>query len=110
MLKLAAGRITRGPFEGSAFQGLRLEIHKVLGMSASTDVAAEGQTFRLELMAELLKACEDPDWEFFLQLGEGVCLRVDEPLPRTPAVFEEKGKWKLDADIEDGTPEADNYQ
>ena len=70
MLKVAAGRVTQDPFGEAALQDLRLGIHKVLGMSASRDMVAEGQTFRLELMAELLKACEDPDWEFFLQLGE----------------------------------------
>ena len=107
---MAAGRIASNPFEESGLQDLRLEIHKVLDMVSSSDVVADGQTFRLELMAELLKSCEDPDWDFFRHLGEGVCLGVDEPLPRTSAVFEEKGKWKLDADIGDGTLEAENYQ
>ena len=35
---------------------------------------------------------DDPDWEFVDSMGEGVPLGVDEQLPRTPAVFEEKGK------------------
>ena len=35
---------------------------------------------------------------------------VDSPLPRTPAVFEEKGRWRLSDDVGRGENTNDNYQ
>ncbi len=54
-------------------------------------MVADGQVFHLPVMAKLLMIYGDPDWEFVGVLGDGVALGVDEQMPRTPAVFEEKG-------------------
>ena len=64
-------------------------------MNASEDVVSFGQVFHLHLIAKLLKLYGDPDWEFVDGMGDGVPLGVDEQMPRTPAVCEVKGKWKL---------------
>eukprot|EP00974_Lingulodinium_polyedra_P017148 1662677-Lingulodinium_polyedra.AAC.1 len=53
------------------------------------------------MLEALLEAAGDPDYEFFGEMAAGVSLGVDEVMPRNPAVFEEKIKWKLDP-IEDG--------
>ena len=82
----------------------------MLGMPVSEDVVATGQVFHLPLMAGLLRAFGDPDWSFVQGLGEGVPLGVDEGLPRTPAVFEEKGKWRLSDDAGPGSDSSDNYK
>ena len=57
----------------------------------------------------MLKEAGDPDWAFLLHIGEGVPLGVDEELPRTPAVYEPKVRWKLEADLGDALPEKSNY-
>ena len=66
-------------------------------LGADNDIlaVAPGQEFRLDLAARLLQKVGDPDGDFFLQLKEGVSLGVDKEMARTPAVFEEKIKWKL---------------
>jgi hypothetical protein len=79
-------------------------------MSVSDDVVACNQVFLLKLISRLLRVYGDPDWEFVDGRGEGVPLGVDEPLPRTPAVFEEKGKWKLPDDAGPGCNVDENYQ
>ncbi len=51
---------------------------------------AGGEVFHLKLIGRLLKLYGDPDWEFVDGMGEGVPLGLDEQLPRTPAVLQEK--------------------
>jgi hypothetical protein len=92
MLKLAAGRVKTCPFREDGLEETRASMRAMLGMPVSEDVVATGQVFHLPLMAGLLRAFGDPDWSFVQGLGEGVPLGVDEDLPRTPAVFEEKGE------------------
>ena len=45
---------------------------------------ADGQSFRLKLIGNLLKALGDPDWEYPESLEDGVPLGVDVELPRSP--------------------------
>ena len=80
------------------------------GFSAKEDVVASGQVFHLKLIGRLLKVYGDLDWKFADGMGEGVPLGVDEQMPRTPAVFEEKGKWKLPDDAGPGVDMCDNYR
>ena len=45
----------------------------------------------------MLEAVEDEDAEFLeAMVARGVTLGVDEEMPRTPKVFEEKLKWSRD--------------
>ena len=92
MLKLAAGRFKTCPFGEPGLEEARCMLRDTLGMPAAEDVVATGQVFHLPLMAGLLRAYGDPDWQFVQGISEGVPLGVHEDLPRTPAVFEEKGK------------------
>ena len=58
------------------------------------------QKFEFRLIGELAKACGDPDAMFSELLARGVCIGSKERrLPRTPAVFERKTKWRL-ADLD----------
>ena len=110
MLKLATGRFKSCPFDEALLGSTREAIRRSVGMSASDDVVASNQVFHLNLISRLLKVYGDPDWAFVDSLGEGVPLGVDEPLPRTPAVFEEKSKWKLPDDAGPGCDVDENYQ
>ena len=58
--------------------------------------AAAGQPFYLRLMRGLLARANDPDREFLLQGEEGYPVRVLNPLPRTPHMYEEQTSWKLE--------------
>ena len=63
-------------------------------------------------IGSLLRSAGDPDWRIFKEeLGaEGVPIGVEEDLPRAPAIFEEKSRWRLEE--RDGLPEPqlrDNY-
>ena len=110
MLKLAAGRFKSCPFEEGSLEETRTVIREAVGMSVNEDLVADGQVFHLKLLGRLLKLFGDPDWEFVDGLGERVSLGVDEQMPRTPAVFEEKGKWKLPEDAGPGVDMCDNYK
>ena len=110
MLKLAAGRVKTCPFEEGSLAEARATIRQQVGLDEKEDVVASGQVFHLKLIGRLLKMYGDPDWEFVDGMGEGVPLGVDEQLPRTPAVFEEKGKWKLPDDAGPGVDTCENYR
>ena len=109
MLKLAAGRFKACPFREDTLEETRATIRSAVGMGSDEDVVAGGQVFHLKLLGRLLKLFGDPDWEFVDGLGDGVRVGVDVQLPRTPAVFEEKGKWKLSDDAGPGVDACDNY-
>ena len=97
------------PWQEETFEDTRTLIREAVGMSVDEDVVADGQVFHLPLMAKLLMIYGDHDWEFVGGLGDGVALGFDEQMPRTPAVFEEKGKWKLSDDVGPGVDMCDNY-
>ena len=54
-----------------------------------------GAGFHLALISKPLCAYEDPDWQYVEGLADGVPLGVGVDVPRTPAVVEEKGRWRL---------------
>ena len=47
------------------------------------------------MLQQILKAADNPDWRILDRYAVGVPLGVDVRLPRTPAVFEQKKKWRL---------------
>ena len=109
-LMLAAKRFKELLFSAEALAAARNDIRTAVGLSADQDVVAEGQVMHLPLIGQVLRACGDPDWELFEGLGDGVNVGVDEELPRTPAVFEEKDRWRLPDDAGPGEDLADNYK
>ena len=110
MMKLAAGRFKACPFDEDGLEETRAFLRSAIGLAVSEDIVAAGQVFHLPLIAGVLRKFDDPDWLFVQGLGEGVPLGVDEELPRTPGVFEEKGKWRLSDDAGPGTDADDNYK
>ena len=54
------------------------------------------QAFDIRFMEALLKAFDDPDWYFCKIWARGVWLgSTERKLPRTPAVFDRKVKWRF---------------
>ena len=112
--KLIRGELTESPFEG-VLDKAREEIDKGLESMGydprrrNGDRDSEVNFRRLRAMAACL---EDEDYEFLAEMaGKGVPLGVDEEMPRTPKVFEEKVKWPREL-VEEDIQEiwADNYE
>jgi hypothetical protein len=59
-------------------------------------VIPPGQPFYLGLLHGILREGLDPDFEIFTRFPEGVTLGVLQPLPRTPALYEEQVSWRLE--------------
>jgi hypothetical protein len=92
-------------------------IHKWLGKQCGdypTDkepVITEGQPFYLELLYYLTREMVDADFEIIRDYMEGVTLGILQPLPRTPAIFEEQTRWKLNHDpLVNAALENSNYR
>ena len=110
VLRLAAGRFKVDPFSDEAKEEVRTIVKDRIGIPDERCTVPENQPFRLGMVRDLLRAAGDPDWAFFDDLVDGVALGVDETMPRTPAVFEEKAAWKLAPWDEDNeTHENPNY-
>ena len=62
------------------------------------DVPSEGQPFFLHLLAEVARTLGDPDWRVLVEARAnyhtGAPVGFKKRLPRTPAVFERKRRWK----------------
>jgi len=110
MLKLYTGRLKESPFAEEDFAEMREALREMLGMECREDTVAEGQVFHVTLIARALKAFEDPDWQFIEGLSDGVALGGDRVLPRAPAVFEEKEKWRLAEEPGQGADAQENYK
>jgi len=73
--------------------------------------AAEGQPFHLYTIHLLLREMRDADYMIFREMMEGVTAGILEPLPRTPAIYEEQTAWRLDENfLGSSTKEAENYK
>jgi hypothetical protein len=65
MFKLAAGAVKTCPFPEHELNELRAGLRDILGMNECEDQVATGQVLHLDLIARVLKSCDDPDWELF---------------------------------------------
>ena len=108
-IRLAACRVTECPFDAQHLDAARSIIADFLCLGPSSTSATAGQVLRLDLIRGLLTKVGDPDAPLFEDLRHGVPLGVDMQMPRTPDVFEEKAKWKLEETDGPGEPERANY-
>ena len=109
MLRLALGRVTESPFTEEDEVEVRELVKKAFVIEEKECGVSPRQCMRLGMISAMLHRFGDPDWQFVKELEDGVPLGVDEELPRTPAVFEEKVKWSLDEDDGPGESERNNY-
>ena len=79
----------------AVLEEIREAAREIFSMERSTLEVAEGQPFRLSLIAELLRQAGDADFEFLKEAETGVPVGVKVELPRTPAIFERQTKWSL---------------
>ena len=77
-------------------EGFRDWLIDHLGVPLQHRGRPEGQEMYLGIISLLLKELGDPDWAYPMSCSDGVPLGVDMEMPRTPAVFDEKTKWKFD--------------
>ena len=103
-------------FDSSWPMKIRETLHVWLGKQAGDYNAKkevlidEGQPFCLDLIHGLLKEARDGDYEIFKIFKTGVTTGIIRPLPRTPAIFEEQKKWRLQFDpFEIAQERNDNY-
>ena len=112
--KMAAGKAQESPF-AKVIEGFRERLDLALERMGfnprrrPNDRESEVNFRRLKCM---LEAVGDVDHSWLEEVAEeGVCLGVDEELPRVPEVFEEKEKWNLSFTEEDFRDTlADNYK
>ena len=100
LLTIAVGKLKSSPFPAEIVQEVRDDLCVILreaghgdGLPQSGDVP---QMFQVRLIQSLLSAFGDPDSHFCAFWARGVWLGSPQrKLPRTPAVFDRKVKWRL---------------
>ena len=108
--KLACGQCTESPFseqallEGRTLLAAAVAKDSVFSVSQLLEVQAN-QPFLLRLLGELLRLVEDPDFRIFFastagNFWDGVPVGPGVKMPRTPAVFERKVKFRKYDDSE----------
>ena len=65
-------------------------------MQVEPDGNDREQPIRVRLLGYLLRACDDPDWKTMSGYAHGIRYGISERLPRTPAVYPQKKKWRLE--------------
>ncbi|CAE8658280.1 unnamed protein product, partial [Polarella glacialis] len=116
LFQLACNQFTSSPFEEAlllegieAFVSL-LRKHGAAG--ASADVPP-GQPVRLPALENFLQLCGDPDFRVFhsssRSFSKGVTLGILGKLPRVPAVFDKKERWRTYPEEEGEPGDGDNY-
>ncbi|CAE8655766.1 unnamed protein product [Polarella glacialis] len=116
LYQLACNQFTASPFEeallleGIATLVSLLEKHGAAGASAEVP---PGQPVRLPALENFLQLCGDPDFRVFhsssRSFSKGVTLGILGKLPRVPAVFDKKERWRKYPE-EGGEPgDGDNY-
>ncbi len=99
--KLAAGEVLADPFAAEE-GGLRHLIDQVLtalsapGSSAFAQTSDVAQPVRVRALQRILELGGDPDWRGMDHFCRGVRIGVSHRLPRTPAVYSRKRKWRLE--------------
>ena len=104
---IAVQQIDSDPFHADIIERVRDDLRLTLikagigdGLPQEGDVV---QVFEVRLIQHLLEAFEDPDHYFGEWWAKGVWLGApSRKLPRDPAVFERKTKWRLAESAEEG--------
>ena len=97
---LAQGRVTEDPFPAAMLEDLRKDMAGLLkkqfpDMHVVEQPEDRPQLVKVRLLGAFLRAADDPDWKGMQHYFEGIHYGVGERLPRTPAVFPKKVKWRL---------------
>lgn len=100
-MKLAVGRVDSLPFSDelvSEGQELLFTALELAGSKLPVRVRPDGQPFHLAAIEEYLRISGDPDSRVFYSssdsFAKGVRVGPNAKLPRVPAVFDKKTKWR----------------
>ena len=101
VVELACGKHGASPFSENLLADASMIIKRCVrkfGARLNLDEIPDRQPFKLALLEEFLRLSGDPDFRVFYSsscsFAKGVSLGVNEKLPRAPAVFERKRKWR----------------
>ncbi len=97
-LQLSTGQVTEDPFPQAVTQDLREYITATFDndpINARPRPGDRPQVIELRLLQALMRDATDPDAAGLGRFGLGVRLGVGSRLPRTPAVYAKKRRWKL---------------
>ncbi len=98
--RLAKGGYSTTPFPAGSTEALRGYAEQLLAEEGQPGVCLprpgdRPQPIRVRLLEALLRSGGDPDVNCWTQFAQGVPTGVSDRLPRTPAVYEKKTKWRL---------------
>ncbi len=97
--QLAAGQCTEPPFPTAVIDDLAEYALALFDDEARGGARVQDgdlpQPVRIRLLQAILREAGDPDASGMTHFAKGIWLGVGKKLPRTPAVFERKVKWRL---------------
>ncbi len=97
-LRFSTGQVTGDPFPQAVTQDIREYITATFDndpINARPRPGDRPQVIGLRLLQALMREAADPDAAGLDRFGPGVRLGVGSRLPRTPAVYAKKRRWKL---------------
>ena len=116
VFQLVAGHFKESPFNEVLLAEGRAVLSSHLHFKPGEEPGAcpEHQRIFLTLQAALARECLDPDWSILAGPGRsfsaGVPLGYHERLPRTPAVFSHKRRWRKYDEVADPKEHQANYR
>ena len=115
-MQLAAGKVVESPFSDAAIAEGRELIFVTLELAGTHLPVREhvpNQPFLFAAIEELLRLSLDPDYKAYFSssqsFAKGVRIGVGAKLPRVPAVFERKEKWRRYAEESLDAQTRENY-
>ena len=114
VFRLATGKAKASPFAPEQIIDTRLALARLMKLpEEAADERARYQPFRLRLAEALAQQFRDPDWKQLVQakhsFASGVPIGVGVRMPRVPAVYERKTKWRA-IDETEFQRDKDNYR
>ncbi len=97
--KLCRGEVMDNPFPMEEILSLRGHLEALFDdapLQARPRDSDRPQPVRIRLLQAILHDGGDPDWQGIDHYGSGIRLGVGTRLPRTPAVFRRKRRWRLE--------------
>ncbi len=92
---LAGGRVDADPFPPAATRRLQDKMVDLFGRLGVDGLYRE-QPIDVLLIGAVLRAAGDPDWKVARRYAVGVPNGVHDKLPRTPALYARKTRWRLE--------------
>ncbi len=98
------GRLARGQVEESPFPETEMSALAEYAMAQYDGDEAGGarpraedlpQVVRVRLLQAILRDASDPDWRGMDRFASGIRLGVGRRMPRTPAVYSRKTRWRI---------------